>query len=308
MIIIIGGTGFLGKHLSIALNKEKIRHLSLSRNPDFDFPSKFAPLTRVDRVSSLKSDENIESLRNAKLIVYLASSSTPASRMNSVELEIENAIKPAIHTLSEITSVNANAPIVFMSSGGTIYGDGHTSPINEHSQIQPSTPYAYAKQSIESYLQYLANTSESKYTILRASNPVGKWHKNPRQGFIGAAISRIMNNESLTIFGDGTAVRDYIDADEVAEAIIQIYKKPKVSENKIWNLGSGVGTSINDIIATLRVISNSEFEVQYNEGRATDLAYNVLDCKRINNELGWKATRSINDLLISAWQQAQQKQ
>ena len=304
MIIIIGGTGFIGKHLTIALNKEKINHLSLSRNPDFNFPSKFAPLTRVDRISSLMSDDHIDDIKQAKLIVYLASASTPASRMNSAELEIENTIKPAIQTITKITSVNSQAQIVFLSSGGTVYGNGHTNPISENSPLKPATPYAYSKQSIENYLQYLSNTGSASHTILRTSNPVGKWHSNPRQGFIGAAINRIINDEPLTIFGDGQAVRDYIDADEVADAIIAIYKNPTTAQNKIWNLGSGVGSSLNDIIEKLRVISDKPFETQYKQSRATDLAYNVLNCSLIKAELGWYAKQNLDSILLKSWQHA----
>lgn len=304
MIIVIGGTGFIGKHLIVALNKHEIEHVSFSRNPDVDFPKKHAPATKVDRISSLLAEENIQYIEKASLVVYLASSSTPASRMNSPQLEIENSIKPAIQTIADIHSVNPNAQILFMSSGGTVYGDGHTQPIPENALLKPSTPYAYSKHSIEGYLQYLNNADACNYTILRTSNPVGKWHKNPRQGFIGASINRIIESQALTIFGDGNAIRDYIDADEVADAIIEIYRNPTISKNKIWNVGSGIGTSLNDIVSILKSITGKEFNVNYTETRQTDLAYNVLDCRQIKEELGWHAKRSINEIIQDAWEQA----
>lgn len=304
MIIIIGGTGFIGKHLCCAIQKSGKKAICYSNNPDIEFLSENSPSTKGRPISKLFADNENNILEEAQAVIYLASRSYPALINNSASFEVENNIRPAIKAFDHILSLNNKAKIIYLSSGGTIYGSGHTIPIKESSPLKPSTPYSFGKIAIEQYLQLLNASKNIDYTILRASNPVGKWHANPRQGFIGASITNIKLGKPLEIFGDGETIRDYIDADELSSAIIKIVDNHDASKNKIWNIGSGIGASLNDIATNLKKITGSDFQVNYTASRNVDLRYNVLDCSKISKELNWKSELILNDILSKAWNES----
>ena len=301
MIISVGGTGFIGKHLNILMHEQGIKNFTLSRSPDFEFLDKHTPSTTAFNLGELDQPAVREQLASASALIYLASSSVPGSAKNTVESELELNVSPAISTISKISSINPNIRIIFLSSGGTVYGPGHSTPISETQALIPSTPYSYGKIAIEHYLELMANTSNLSYTILRASNPVGKWHKNQKQGFIGSAIENIRRSKPVKIFGNGETVRDYINADELALAILSVINQPEQSKNEIYNVGSGTGTSLNEILEHLHNITNTNFTTEYLPSRETDLNYNVLDCQKIKAELNWAAQDATSTIIENIW-------
>ena len=306
MIILIGGTGFIGKHLCVAMQEKGIEGACYSKNPDRQFLQDHCPDIRAIEIDNLLQAESRAIISKARAVIYLASNSYPAKKNNSALLEIDNNLNPAIKTLEAILDINNQLRVVYLSSGGTVYGSGHNHPIPEHTVLKPETPYAFGKIAMEQYLQLKANTSPASFTILRASNPVGQWHANLKQGFIGASISRVLHNESVRIFGDGHVIRDYIDADELAAGILLAIDRMDESGNRIWNIGSGVGTSLNDIVRDLAKVSGREIDVQYSEARNSDLEYNVLDCRKIQAELGWTAQTGIHEIVAKAWNEMSQ--
>ena len=305
MIISIGGTGFVGKHFSILLHQKGVENISLSRQPDHLFISRHAPSASAISISALDDPQTKERLATAHTMVYLASTSIPGASANSIQSELTLNVEPAIATISKILAINPQMRIVFVSSGGTVYGPSHTSPIGESQASNPCTPYAYGKITIENYLQYMANTSPMSYTILRASNPVGKWHLNKKQGFIDTAIECIQEQKPVTLFGDGSTIRDYLDADELAEAIFLSVHHADRSRNQIFNVGSGTGTSLNQIIELIQQLSPHSFDVERLPSRANDLPYNVLDCSKIEQVLGWRARQDVKAIIAKAWRAKQ---
>ena len=301
MIIVIGGTGFIGKHLSVGLHTGKIKSLSVSRSPDAAFLIKNAPSSVPVEISELSSESNLAAIKSATALVYLASNSVPSSPKNCIISEWRSNVRPAIENITKIQAINPRIRVIYLSSGGTVYGPNHSTPISENSQLLPVTPYAYGKIAIENYLKFLSQTSESSYTILRVANPVGHWHKNLSQGFVNAAIANIKAGVPITIFGNGENIRDYVDVDEVCEAIIMISENLEESKNKTWNVGSGSGSSLNQIIDELKTLSNSAITINKLPKREGDLEYNVLDCRKIHSELGWQAQLNLTKIIEKSW-------
>jgi UDP-glucose 4-epimerase len=303
MIITIGGTGFIGKHLAVLLHRNGIANISLSREPDIEFTRKFAPSMQTISIQNLENELDEKKILAAKSLVYLASNSVPSSESNTISREIENNVIPAISNIDKLLSVNPDLRIIYLSSGGTVYGPGHRQPICEDEPSNPVTPYAFGKITIENYIKYLGSSRGVKYTILRASNPVGKWHRNPKQGFIGASIAKIRAGEAVQLYGTGKIVRDYIDADELAEAILQTATRSSLSNSQILNVGSGIGTSLNHILDSFRDILGKELHVENHVGRLSDLSYNVLNCSRIKSELGWQSSINVDQIVKKMWQE-----
>ncbi len=302
MVILIGGTGFIGKHIGIGLHKKGIKAISFSRNPDLRFLEEYAPSIIGEKISEFYETSQITNLKTATSLIYLASNSVPSTVNNNVELEYKKNVMPAMRVFDYITNITPTIRIVYLSSGGTVYGSGHCSPIGEGEELNPNTPYAYGKIAIENYLRLLGNLKGLSYSIVRASNPVGRWHSNPEQGFIGAAIARIEAKLPIVIYGTGETVRDYVDADELANAMLRLALNCKASAGLIVNVGSGIGTSLNEIVEVLKVISGVNICVNYKPSRGTDLLYSVLDCNKIQEETGWSAKKGITELVESIWE------
>lgn len=302
MIVLIGGTGFLGKHLCELLHKNEVPAVTFSRSPDQDFLREYAPSIQgysiVDGIEEFHKDV----FSKATSIVYLASQSFPGVDSYDVSNELYGNIADVISVLSSAVSVNPKIDIKYLSSGGTVYGPKFTVPIAENAATNPITPYAFGKISVENYIRYLANTSGCTYTIFRVSNPVGRWHKNPEQGFIGASLKRLATGEPICLFGDGSVVRDYVDADEVAESILMSLQNAQASKNKTWNVGSGEGHSLAELISIIEKITESKIEVNRLPHRNVDLPYNVLDCSLIKRELGWSANKNIDCIIKDVWE------
>lgn len=301
MIVLIGGTGFLGKHLCELLHKKGVTAVTFSRNPDREFLAKYAPSIAAYRLVDGLEEEHRAIFSKATSIIYLASQSFPGTDAYDVGKELYGNLSDLVNILSEAVSINPSLDIKFLSSGGTVYGPNFASPISEQSITNPITPYAFGKISAENYIRYLANTSDAVYTILRVSNPVGRWHKNPEQGFIGASLKKLVLNEPICIYGDGRVVRDYVDADEVAESILMSLEDPVASRNKTWNVGSGKGYSLNQLIEKIEFITDSKLQIKTLPARAVDLPYNVLDCSKINKELNWHARKDIDFIIKNVW-------
>lgn len=302
MIVLIGGTGFLGKHLCELLHKNKVSSVTFSRNPDQDFLSQYAPSIIAYSLENGIDAVHEEIFAKATAIIYLASQSFPGTHSYDINNELQGNISDVVSTLSSAVAVNPNIDIKFISSGGTVYGPGFDAPISEKAKTNPITPYAFGKISSESYIRYLANTSGCTYTIFRVSNPVGRWHKNPEQGFIGASLQRVLDDQPIFLYGDGSVIRDYIDAGEVAEAILMSINNPSASKNKTWNVGSGKGYSLMELIKLFKVIVKPEISIKCLPHRGIDLPYNVLDCSLIEKELGWVANKDIKFIMNSVWE------
>ena len=158
---------------------------------------------------------------NSQTIVYLANSSKPATPQERLTHEVDVNASTLIRFSEHLFSRNPDAHLIYLSSGGQIYGPGHSEPISEENQVDAVTPYALGKVLIEQTLNYLHDQIAAKITILRLSNPIGRWQLNTSHGLVTAAINAAVNDQGLTIFGEGLNQRDYFDVDDFAEFIIK---------------------------------------------------------------------------------------
>ena len=156
----------------------------------------------------------------------------------------------------------------------------------------PISAYGMAKAMSEQALIYTARRTGIEYGILRIANPVGRWHKSRVQGLIEVAAAKAIAGEPLSVFGDGTHVRDYFDADDLAEAnlLTALIAAPL---RGIWNIGSGRGVTILGAIALVRARLDRDIRLVFQPARPWDLAYSVLDPRAAQRDLGWVAGTSI---------------
>ena len=286
MITLIGGTGFLGKELCCVLHRRGIPAATISRTPDRTFLADHAPSVQAYESST---DAARAAIARSSTIIYMAHTSRPATESNAPGHEIEGNLLNAA-ALMEMVQTGNNPHMIYISSGGQIYGEGHTRPIPETVPPQPITSYGLGKALIEDLMAFYSRCTPLKLTILRLANPVGTWQLQGSHGLVAAAVKAAVRQEPIMIFGAGNKARDYFDASQFSEFIATNLAPDgqgcSLSEGT-FNIGSGIARVELDIVALVE--RSLQLKVPYKLGpdRKVDLSYAVLDPSRARAELGW---------------------
>jgi UDP-glucose 4-epimerase len=288
MLVLVGGNGFLGRHLTVRAHEAGIPAGVVSRTPDSQFIATYAPSAISLALPDFEGRTGEELLlERATALIYLASHSVPGSNVENPSLEIPGNVEPAFSTFLRVGRLRPDLPIVFLSSGGTVYGRTDLAPIPETAPLRPISPYGLGKVIIEQCLRFCGETAGQRYFILRASNALGRWHRNPEQGLAMAVLRAISSGTPLNIYGDGTAVRDYIDADDIADAIITVVAAAPKSD--VWNVSSGIGYSVLDVVDMIERVVGKRPEITFSTNRKVDVSSAVLDPSKMLRDFGWKA-------------------
>jgi UDP-glucose 4-epimerase len=226
-------------------------------------------------------------LLRATALVYLASRSVSISNVESPVRELRDNVIPAFEAFLRVGRVRPELPVIFISSGGAVYGRTEHNRTPESEPVKPISPYGLGKVLTEKCLIFCSDTVGQPYAILRASNAIGRWHRNRHQGLAMAALRAIRSGAPLDIYGDGNAVRDYIDADDLADAILAVAASGK-SVKGIWNVGSGVGHSTLEVVETVASVAGRWPRVVFKPSRSVDVPRSVLDPTRFAQDFGWE--------------------
>lgn len=291
MMILFGGNSFIGRHVAAAAEG---RHpvTVVSRKKDEAFLAQQAPSAHFMHPEDFFGAAGAELVRSARSFLYLANTSIPATNAATPWVELSDNVIPAFSTVMRTAELNPRIRILFPSSGGTVYGNGPTSPIPETAPLAPISPYGLAKTMGEQTIGYIARTTGADYAILRISNPVGIWHSTRGQGLVEVALKKALAGESLTVFGKGSTVRDYFDADDLADALLRIgFAEGPLSD--VWNVGSGAGSTVRDVVDLIAQVTGRTLILDFAPQRPTDVNYSVLDVRKIERRFGWKSRLSL---------------
>jgi UDP-glucose 4-epimerase len=283
-ILILGGTGFIGRNILEELEGGDYNIFLLSRRKDLtSLVSK-----RINVVQgSLKDTDLIESIisnHDIEILLHLASNLIPSSSKSQFEEEINNIVLPTFKLLSFIS--RKNIKLIYFSSGGAIYGKAE-GKINEKNECEPINYHGHSKLLIETHVKLLNKTDNLKYLILRPSNVYGKYQRlESKQGFIAVALGRILSNQDIEIWGDGNTIRDYVDVSDISR-VVRILIEDNI-ENKIFNLGSGEGHSLIRVVDLLENQLKKSANIIYQDKREVDLDRLVLDISSIESFVDYK--------------------
>jgi len=301
-VALIGGTGFLGRHVCQSLHASGIGGTSISPRPATGFLAAHAP----GIVPMTPSDTDLrDRLGRASHVIYFAHRSRPASNPADTRAEIETNLIDACRFAETLFDANPDARLIYLSSGGQIYGRDHSSPIREDAPLRPVTTYGLGKAMIEDMLGYYARAFGARVQILRLGNPVGRWQLNTSHGLVSAAVMKALRGEPLHIYGAGTNARDYFDADDFGDFLTgQVTSADFVTG--VFNIGSGIAKTELDIVADVRNTLSRPLDCHHEPARSFDLPYGVLDASRAQQDLGWAArtplTQTIEKLAAAASQ------
>lgn len=301
MILVFGGTGFLGSNLVPELVRHGKAVQIVSRNPDTSFLARHAPSVRSVTLEMFQADP-ATLLYDCTAIVYLASASTPGSNLREPWREASSTVEPLLRTMTAVAD-HGEPHVIYLSSGGTIYGPTDLDLIPETAPLNPISPYGMGKQMSETALAFLARNRGLRTTILRAANPIGRWQSNPSQGVVGALCRAAAQGTTFPMLGDGESVRDYFDVMDLCRAIIEVIDHPEIGIGRTWNVGSGQGRTLAEMHTLVESITGRRIAVQRRPARSSDVRKAILDISRISNDLGWRPTPDIARPVADVWEQ-----
>lgn len=286
-ICMIGGAGFIGMNLAIAFSKD-IRNLITIVDTDERFllaKGLSGKKNVVFRKSLYRCDSDFDQqVTGQDIIFHLASTNIPGDSNHSISDELEADIITTAKLLDACVRQKVGK-VVFISSGGAVYGKGGNGPMDEEMPTYPITSYGIQKITIEKMLYLYQYQYGLDYSVIRLANPYGPYQRpNGRLGVITTFIYKALTDGSLEVYGDGSVVRDFIYIDDAIEGICNITTKK--STFPVYNLGTGKGISINSIIMTIKKNIRSNLQVRYLDSRNTDVPVNYLNIGRYENEFG----------------------
>ena len=289
-ILITGGAGFIGSHLADKLIEQGhqvviVDNLSTGRKENLNPKAKFYELD----IASLELS-NLFKIEKPEAVFHLAAQIDVRKSVADPVEDARTNILGSLNLLENCKKFNIKK-IIFISTGGAIYGDADIVPTPETHPALPVSPYGVAKLSIEKYLNYYYQIFGLNYTVLRLANIYG-----PRQDPLGEAgvvaifCNKLLKNEQPIIYGDGKQTRDYVFVEDVVNAGILALKQDKIG---IFNVGTEKETSVNELFQKLTEVMDLKIEPIYKPSRTGEQQRSCLDYSKIKQELGWEAKYSL---------------
>ena len=280
MLLVTGGAGYVGRNVARLFGKD-VTAIDDLRNSWRAAASGY-PLLEQDLASARIDWAKVDA------IVHCAGSMDVAESVRQPELYRRNNVDAA----RAFFAGARGKPIVF-SSTCQVYGEPTRLPVPEEHPTAPINPYGESKLAAEGMLRDLG----LRVTVLRYFNAAGgdQLHRNETH-LIPRVLDAALSGGTVTVHGDGSAIRDYVHVEDIARAHFRALEKPG-----IYNLGSGRGTSVLEVIETARRLTGRPIEVRFGGPRPGDPKGLVADIRRAEAELGWKPRYSLEDIIGSAW-------
>lgn len=297
-ILVTGGAGFIGSHVVDRLIERNmipivVDDLSSGKLENLDPKALFYH----QDINDQEMMRRVFSTHRPRYIFHLAAQ---ISVSKSVREPIEDAMMNILGSLRllELAAEFGAEKFIFSSTGGALYGDNVAEvPTPETEPARPLSPYGISKLSVENYLRFYSNKHNIRYISLRYGNVYG-----PRQdpdgeaGVVAIFAKKMLRKDAVSIFGDGECVRDYVYAEDVAEANVCCLAKV---EDDIFNIGTGHGTSVNDLFNLMSSVTGYGKDSIYEDARPGDLRKSVLDISKVGARLNWKPRVKLEDGLVN---------
>lgn len=215
------------------------------------------------------------------LVMHFLSSTVPATSSNA-QYDVESNLISTLKLLGIMDKFGVK-DIIYMSSGGAIYGDFLQKVHHEEDAVYPKSSYGVVKLAIEKYLLSYAELYGFHSLILRLSNPYGPYHYNNRQGIINIAIRKALVSEKVQIWGSGDGIKDYIYIEDVCSIIFRLIENGV--ETEVYNVAAGSTHSVNEIVEGIkRIVPECEWE--YVNASLNDVQSFELDITKLRQKLG----------------------
>ena len=294
--LVLGGRGFLGSHIAEALLAENMNVRILDRPA----PAGVRSLTfggdgsfELFEGDFTNSQDVSAAVEGCDVCVHAVTTTLPKNSNDNIEFDILTNLLGTIRLL-EHASKSGMKKIIFLSSGGTIYGTPTTHDLTESHPTDPISSYGITKLAIEKYLRLFEHLNGLTSISLRISNPFGPRQKiDGAQGAVAVFLGAALRGNTIAIWGDGSIVRDYVHVDDVVSAVGAALGYE--GKERVFNIGSGRGRSLLDVISAVESATGARLEKVFSPSRLFDVQRNVLDITRAQRELHWSPKVSFAD-------------
>jgi UDP-glucose 4-epimerase len=296
---LIGGGGLIGQQLVPILLASGREVIVLDRRPVSH------PLPEVRYILGHYADEAAFSdvMARSDEIVDLAYATQPKTSFDDPLQDLLGNVAPAVALFERALASDRLRRLLFVSSGGTVYGPVSTWPIKEDAATQPISPYGITKLTIEKYAFMFHCTRGLPALVVRPANAYGPGQLPfTGQGFIATAIGSVLSGQAIPVFGGGTTVRDYLYVADLARGFMAVLERGTPGE--AYNLGTGVGRSNMQVLEALVPLARShghEVVLDHMPARGFDVPTNVLDIAKITRATGWSPDTPFEDGLARTW-------
>ena len=300
--LVTGGAGFIGSHLTEKLHQDNIEVLVI----DNLLTGKKENLLSIDLENTIYGDvgseETLKIIKNFNpdVCFHLAAQSSVVISVEDPLLDFEHNLLQPVQLIKTLLETDCKQ-FIFTSSGGTIFGEPEVIPTSEDDYAgEPASPYGLAKKKLNELIEVMLQNETMSYSILNLSNVYG-----PRQdphgeaGVMSIFTGKLMNNETPTIYGDGKQTRDYVYVLDVVDALI---KSAETDDNLFLNIGTGVETSVNELVSILSQKISWDGAPEYAPSREGELLRSVLNNERAKGQINWEPKYTLDtglDELIS---------
>lgn len=297
--LVVGGNGFIGSHLVDRLSE--MGHDVVV----FDFYDRrydeMPPGVRFVRGDLSQLYLVREALIDVEIVFHLAWATIHEVSNQDPAADVKNNLIPSIHLIEACQQAGVRR-IVFISSGGTVYGPADELPISETHLQKPITAYGITKLAVEKYLHMFRHLYDLDYVVLRPSVPYGP-RQNPlgRQGAVAVFLYRVARDLPITIWGDGSITRDYFYISDMVEALVAS-ASAKLNQHHVFNIGGAEEISLNELVHYVEEVIGRKAVVNYQHTREFDAPHILMNTDLAEQTLGWRPRIPLSDGLTRTWQ------
>ena len=294
----IGANGFLGSYLVDELNRRGHSVTAFDRFSAGTHRFESNPAVSIAGDFMNRAELGV-ALRDQDYVFHFVSTTTPATAEDDPTLDIRTNIASSVDLLALCVEAGVSR-VYFASTGGAIYGDQPGVVLNERAITQPVSPYAIGKLAIEGYLRYFTRRYGLASVAFRISNPYGpRQQANRLQGVIPTFLANMKSGDPVTVFGDGTMVRDYLFVADAVRMIANVVDGD--AAHSVYNIGSGQGTSVVEVLDAARAVTGRDPSVVVAPMPPTFVASSVLDTERYQSEFGRHELVSLDEGIERTW-------
>ncbi|WP_049985953.1 NAD-dependent epimerase/dehydratase family protein [Halobellus rufus] len=287
-VLVTGGAGFIGSHLTAALAAEnEVRVLddcstgTASKLPDG------ATLLRADVRDETALDR---AMAGVDVVFHLAA---VVSVEQSVEDPVESHAVNVDGTLAVLERARREDARVVLASSAAVYGEPTDLPVDETADTDPLSPYGADKLAADSYARVYADVYDLPVAVMRFFNVYGPGQRGPYSGVVDAFLQRAFADEPLVVHGDGEQTRDFVHVSDVVRALVAAASTAHTG--LAYNVGSGESASINELAAAIREATGTTAEITHGSARPGDIRHSLADCDRMRERLGVEPTVSLRE-------------
>lgn len=284
-ILLFGAAGFIGTNLALKLREDPQVQLTLvDVNKDYFNPVVFADNVILKQTSIGLDTDFAQLFQEQDVVYHLVSTTVPTTSNQQIADELTANVVMTAKLLDGCVRSGVKK-VIFISSGGTVYGKQSGCPLPEDTPTNPISAYGVQKVTIEKLLYLYHYMHGLDYRVIRLANPYGPYQRP--NGILGAVTTftyKALRGEQIPVFGDGSVVRDFIYIDDATRGIINIANGE--TQHKTFNLGSGYGTSIRQVLSAIESALSLKLNINHLPGRPVDVPVNYLDISRYEAAFG----------------------